>query len=215
MIPFDDIAFLRPPYLYGTTNYGGTFGYGTVYRVSPPAQKGGQWTETVPYSFDPGTNMGASAEGPVTFDGSGNMYGTTAFGGDLNCQGGFGCGVVFELSPQQGGTWTYANLYSFQGGNDGLVPTGFIVVDSQGSLYSTTQFGGGQSDGGTAFKLSPPQQEGETWTETTLHSFKAPASGGANGGLIRGKWGDLYGVTYLGGTGCPTQGCGTVFELQP
>ena len=124
--------------------------------------------------------------------------------------------VVFELSPQQGGTWTYANLYSFQGGNDGLVPTGYIVIDGKGSLYSTTQLGGGGSNAGIAFKLSPPVQQGDPWTETVLHSFKAPIDSGDNGGLIWGKWGDLYGVTYLGGSkGCQREGCGTVFELQP
>src|SRR6202166_1900658 len=106
--------------------------------MSPPAKKGGAWTETVVFSFDAGTNLGTGPEGPVTFDESGNMYGTTVFGGDLNCAGGAGCGVVFELSPQQGGTWTYANLYSFQNGNDGAYPQGHIVIDSKVDLYSTT-----------------------------------------------------------------------------
>jgi uncharacterized repeat protein (TIGR03803 family) len=215
-IPYAGVTFDQKGNLYGTTNYGGSIGYGAVYRVSPPTQKGGPWTETVVYSFDRGTNMGSNPEGPVTFDQSSNLYGTTAFGGDLNCQAGYGCGVVFELSPQAGGTWAYTNLYSFQGGNDGLVPTGYIVIDRKGSLYSTTQLGGGGSNAGIAFKLSPPVQQGDPWTETVLHSFKAPDDSGDNGGLIWGKWGDLYGVTYLGGArGCQREGCGTVFELQP
>jgi len=207
--PWAGITLDQKGNFYGTTNYGGTYGYGTVYRVSPPAQKSGPWTETVLYSFDPATNMGASAEGPVTFDGSGNMYGTTAFGGDLNCQGGYGCGVVFELT-EAGGTWTYANLYSFPGGNDGLNPGGYIVIDPKGRLYSTTQLGGG-SNAGIAFRLSPPVQKGDPWTETVLHTFKGTDDEGDNGGLIWGKWGDLYGVTYAGGV----YGAGTVFELQP
>ena len=211
--PFAGVTLDQKGNVYGTTNYGGTYGYGTVYRVSPPTQKGGAWTETVLYSFNPGTNIGASPSGPLTFDGSGNIYGTTVFGGDLNCSGGFGCGVVFELT-EAGGTWTYTNLYSFQDGNDGAVPSGNIVIDSKGNIYSTTTAGGG-SKAGIAFKLSPPQQKGGAWTETTLHTFKAPAGAGDNGGLTWGKWGDLYGVTYLGGTGCPGSGCGTVFELQP
>jgi len=214
-VPFAGVTFDQMGNLYGTTDGGGTYGYGTVYRLSPPAQKGGSWTETVLYSFDPGT-LGDLPGGPVTFDESGNMYGTTVFGGDLNCSGGFGCGVVFELSPQQRGTWTYTNLYSFQGGGDGAYPKGHIVMDSKGDLYSTTTAGGGgQGYSGTAFKLTPPPQKGDAWTETVLHSFKVPEDTGANGGLTWGKWGDLYGVTYLGGTGCPGNGCGTVFELQP
>jgi len=74
--PFAGVTLDQKGNVYGTTNYGGTYGYGTVYRVSPPTQKGGAWTETVLYSFNPGTNIGASPSGPLTFDGSGNIYGT-------------------------------------------------------------------------------------------------------------------------------------------
>ena len=110
--------------LYGTTNYDGAYGYGAVYRVSPPKKKGRTWTETVLYSFDSGNDIGANPIGPVTFDVSGNMYGTTGAGGDHNCQAGYGCGVVFELSPpsKKGDAWIYATLYAFQGGDDGIIP---------------------------------------------------------------------------------------------
>jgi len=176
------------------------------YRVSPPTQKGGPWTETVLYSLDRGTDMGSNPEGPVTFDESGNMYGTTAFGGDLNCSGGFGCGVVFELSPQTGGTWTYTNLYSFQGGSDGAEPMCLLVFDTNGNLYGTASTG--FSVAGSAFRLSPPATDGTAWTETTLHAFTASGPGD---GLARGKWHGLYGVTYSGGK----YNGGVVFELQP
>jgi hypothetical protein len=213
--PFAGVTFDQNGYLYGTTNYGGTFGYGAAYRLTPPAKKDQPWTEAALYSFDPGTNMGASPSGPVTFDESGNMYGTTAFGGDLNCSGGFGCGVVFELT-EAGGTWTYTNLYSFHAGSDGAEPRGYIVIDRKGDIYSTTTSGGeGNGSAGIAFKLSPPAQTGDGWTETVLHRFKGPGETGANDGLIWGKWGDLYGATALEGKGCQGEGCGTVFELQP
>jgi hypothetical protein len=216
--PFAGVVFDQKGNLYGTTNYGGIFGYGNAYRVSPPAKKGRPWTEAVLYSFDRGTNMGSSPEGPLLFDGSGNLYGTTGFGGDLNCQAGFGCGVVFELSPlaKNGNPRAYTNLYSFQSGSDGNYPSGAMVFDSTGHLYGITQEGGGGTGySGIAFKLSPPAQKGDAWTETVLHRFIAPEGAGPAEGITWGKWNDLYGVTYLGGTGCPTQGCGTVFELQP
>jgi uncharacterized repeat protein (TIGR03803 family) len=212
--PFAGVTFDQNGDLYGTTNWGGTLGSGAVYRLTPPATKRQPWTEAVLYSFAQDGPMGSHPGGPVTFDASGNMYGTTAFGGDLNCSGGFGCGVVFQLT-EAGETWTYTNLYSFQCGSDGANPAGYMVVDNKGNLYSTTTVCGGGSDAGSAFKLTPPSQNGDPWTETVLHRFVAPAGAGAVGGLVWGKWNDLYGVTYLGGTGCPTQGCGTVFELRP
>ena len=213
--PHAGVTFDQDGNLYGTTYAGGGFDWGAVYCLTHPIKEGQLWTESVLYSFDPSNADIIRPEGPVTFDESGNMYGTTVLGGDLNCQSGAGCGVVFELSPQQGGTWTYTNLYSFQGGNDGVKPTGYMVMDSKGSLYSTTEEGGGGNGAGIAFKLSPPSQKRDAWTEIVLHSFKAPVGDGDHGGLIWGKWGDLYGVTYFGGKGCQGWGCGTVFELQP
>jgi uncharacterized repeat protein (TIGR03803 family) len=213
--PFAGVTFDQKGNLYGTTNYDGTYGYGVVYRVSPPKQKGGSWTETVLYSFDRVGDIGADSGGPVTFDGSGNLYGTTGAGGDLNCQGGFGCGVVFELLPpvQKGGAWTYATLYAFQGGNDGIDPSGYMVFDNQGNLYGTTQVGGGATEGGTVYRLKPPTHKGSAWTETVLHGFIFGSGDGAvPDGLTWGKWNYLYGVTGEGGL---CLGCGTAFELQP
>lgn len=214
--PFAGVTFDQKGNLYGTTNYGGTFGYGVAYRLAPPAKKGQSWIETVLYSFNPSNNIGSSPEGPVIFDGSGNMYGTTAFGGDLNCAGGFGCGVVYELSPptQKGRDWTYTTLYAFTGGNDGAIGGSALLFDSEGNLYGTTTEG--YTFAGTAFRLSPPANGGGPWTETTLHGFTGKNGDGAvPNGLTWGKWGNLYGVTGEGGSGCQRLGCGTVFEVRP
>ena len=214
--PFAGVTLDQKGNVYGTTDGGGIYDFGTAYRFSPPVRKGHAWTETVLYSFDRSANIGSMPGGPVIFDGAGNMYGTTVFGGDLNCSGGFGCGVVFELSPpaQDGQTWTYATLYAFQGGDDGSTPTGYMVFDQKGNLYSTTQTGGGGNGGyaGIAFRLSPPAQRGDAWTETVLHRFQPPGGVAPNDGLTFGRWGDLYGVTWYGGH---CQECGTVFEVRP
>jgi uncharacterized repeat protein (TIGR03803 family) len=213
--PFAGVTFDATGNLYGTTWEGGSYGWGAVYRISPPKKKGQGWKETVLYSFDTANYDIISPEGPVAFDTSGNLYGTTPLGGDLNCQGGYGCGVVFELAPprEEIRAWTYTTLYEFQGSNDGIDPQGYMVFDSQENLYSTT-YGGGKTLGGTAFRLSP---SGGSWTETELHWFPENKKDGSEPaeGLTWGKWGDLYGVApYGGGTGCYF-GCGTVFELQP
>lgn len=211
-LPFAGVTFDGSGNLFGTTWNGGSANGGAVYRVSPPRKKGDGWSETVVHSFvDP--SDGARPTGPLTFDSAGNIYGTTYSGGDLSCQG-TGCGVVFELAPPNGrdGTWTYTMLYAFQGGNDGIGPEGCIVFDAKGNLYSTTIVGGVPL-GGTAFRLSPPTG-GRAWTETMLHEFPANKKDGYEpaGGVTWGKWGDLYGVDFVGGD-CET--CGTVFELKP
>jgi uncharacterized repeat protein (TIGR03803 family) len=215
--PFAGVTFDQEGNLYGTTFRGGTADWGAVYGLRHPTKKGQPWTETVLYSFDQSNEDVISPEGPVAFDPSGNLYGTTALGGDLSCQGGLGCGVVFELSPpaKTGEAWTYATLYAFQGGDDGITPTGYLVFDSEGDLYGTTEVGG-QAQGGTVYQLKPPSPNDGAWTETVLHAFTGSNGDGdlPESGLTWGKWSDLYGVTLEGGK-CQSPGCGTAFELQP
>src|SRR6202041_1163574 len=95
--------------LYGTTDVGG-LGWGTVFELSPNG-KGGR-NEAVLYTFTGGQDGGIPASSPVIFDSVGNLYGTTAYGGNLACPSGVGCGVVFELSLV-GGAWIENVLYSF------------------------------------------------------------------------------------------------------
>lgn len=104
--------------------------------MSPGAN--GKWTETVLYSFD--GNDGAYGIGNVVFDKAGNLYGTTFGGGGTACE--FGCGVVFELSPNSIGSWTYTVLYRFTGGSDGADPYAGLAIDAAGNLYGTATFGG-------------------------------------------------------------------------
>src|ERR1700685_727340 len=72
-------------------------------------------------------------------DAKGNLYGTASQGGSGAC---FGCGIVFELSPGSGGTWTETIIHTFSGNPDGSSPTGALVFDGKGNLYGTTQIGG-------------------------------------------------------------------------
>jgi uncharacterized repeat protein (TIGR03803 family) len=158
--------------------------------------------ETVLYSFAGGHSDGRRPEAGLIADSSGNLYGTTEFGGASNV------GVVFKLSP--GGTETV--LYSFMGGSDGSFPgTSGLIADSSGNLYGTTEEGA-MFDEGVVFKVSP------SGTETVLYAFKGfPSDGQGPAGLIADSNGNLYGTTQVGGTRvvfCPS-GCGTVFKLSP
>ena len=193
--------------LYGTTIAGGKSGYGTVVKLSP----GG--TETVLYSFCslPNCTDGSFPIAGLIADSSGNLYGTTVFGGAS------GDGVVFKLTP--GGTETV--LYSFTGGSDGANPYAGLFADSSSNLYGTAEYGGARSclgmnvGCGVVFKLSP------SGTETVLYSFTGGSDGGnPTAGLIADSSGNLYGTTSAGasGSGCGGKfdfGCGVVFKLSP
>jgi len=86
--------------IYGTTEYGGTAGYGTVYELSPPSSPGGAWTETALHSF-----AGPPADGKFPWSSlivANGVYGTTENGGTGSCSAGGtleGCGVAFSLAP--------------------------------------------------------------------------------------------------------------------
>ncbi len=193
--------------LYGTTMYGGGSGCGgsgcgTVFNLQPPPSTQpstfGGWLETVLYAFQGGSDGANPGFGDLVFDESGNLYGTTSYGGNSNE------GAVFQLTPTGGG-WMENTLYSFTGLNDGGGPFGGVVLDQAGKLYGTTITGGGGY--GTVFELTP---SGSGWTETVLHSFQ----GGSDGGLpIGGLNQDNYGVTGTT-SAAGTHGGGTAYILN-
>lgn len=188
--------------LYGTTNFGGANGDGTVFEASPPASGHGAWTETVLFSFD--DTDGKFVADALIFDSKGNLYGTTNEGGAS------GDGTVFELSPPSGGgAWTETVLASFDG-TDGANPYAGLVVDAAGNLYGTTAKGGTQGDG-IVFRLSPPSGGGTAWVEKVLLNFKGSDGDYPFAGLTLGSGGDLYGVTGGGGK----FGDGVAFKLAP
>jgi uncharacterized repeat protein (TIGR03803 family) len=195
-----------------------------VYQLVPPKVGGGAWTENVIYTFLGGSD-GRQPSGGLVFDQTGNLYGTTSYGGNISPCGG-GCGTVFELSPpaQPGGAWTHTVLYTFQGSYDGSGP-GEVVFGPNGSLYGTTHIGG--SAGfyfscvgypnrndiacGTVFELTPPTKKGGSWTKIILYSFPSyPGDGQYPGSDITfDRLGNLYGTTGGGGT----SGYGIAYQL--
>src|SRR5271165_4007169 len=89
--------------LYGATAWGGFYGLGVVFELTPNSHGG--WSETVLYSFMGGSDVYAPY-GSLVFDAAGNLYGA-ALGGDK------GVGGVFRLKPTSGATWTETVLHSF------------------------------------------------------------------------------------------------------
>jgi hypothetical protein len=99
-------------------------------------------------------------------------------------------------------------LYSFQG-TDGSFP-GQLTFDAAGNIYGSA--GSGGAFGGNIFRLSLAADGG--WTETTLYSFTGGTDGGSDyRGVVVDGQGNLFGVTFVGGTALCR--CGTIFELSP
>jgi uncharacterized repeat protein (TIGR03803 family) len=194
--------------IYGTTVSGGAYGQGTVYKLT---RSGGGWVESILHDF------GAAGDGiqplhNVTFDASGNLYGTTSYGGANNN------GTVFQLVPSGSG-WTENILASFSlSGSAGGAPYAGLIIDQSGNLYGATSAnapGGGppngDGSGGAVFELMP---SGSGWTLKVLYSFFAAGGGyhcGPYGNLVMDAAGNLYGTTYSDGA----YGYGSVFKLTP
>jgi uncharacterized repeat protein (TIGR03803 family) len=140
--PAGKLTFDKPGNLYGTTCCGGSSGTGTVFELSPGS--GGVWSETVLYSFCLGDECasGSDPEEGVTFDKSGNLYGTTWEGGST------GYGVAFKLSP--GDDWTETVLYDFSappGAYLKISLLGPVSIDPLGNIYTTgTWWANGEGD---------------------------------------------------------------------
>jgi uncharacterized repeat protein (TIGR03803 family) len=192
--------------LYGTTFYGGANGVGTVYELK--RNPNGHWSEKVLHSFNIDGSDGYFTTASLAFDSSGNLYGTTFFGGATDD------GVVYELSPGTGGIWTEKILHSFlNDSGDGGFPRSGVILDAQGDLYGTTP-NGGPNNYGTVYELIPAGDG--SWTENVLYLFGNTDGATPFGSLVLDSKGNLYGTTSAGGgsSAICQYGCGGVFELK-
>jgi uncharacterized protein YceK len=227
-IPLGGLVFDHAGNLWGTTEsaYGNNTILSTAYELSPG--KDGKWKETALYPFT-GNSTGWLSMNGLTIDASGNLYGTTFYGGN-------GAGLVYELTPQKKGPPVETVIYEFQlcGENscpDGIEPWGGLAFDSAGNLYGTTTYGGGQGGYcesgnvdvgcGTVFKLSPAGNN--TWNYSIVYASPGGSAGEflTDDRLFVASDGAIYGTTFDGGDpngNCPQEildlgGCGTVFKL--
>jgi uncharacterized repeat protein (TIGR03803 family) len=196
--PFGGVIRDEAGNLYGTTSEGGLHNrFGTVFELT---LSGSEHLYSFKHSPD-----GDSPWGQLFRDSSGNLYGTTYYGGKNGCGNVTGtCGGVFEISSAG-----ESMIYSFgDSSTDGAYPEGGLIGDATGNLYGTAS-AGGEYGYGTVFKLSKATG---TWEETILYNFTGLADGAyPAGSLIRDSHGNLYGTTPGGGS----YGAGTVFRLTP
>jgi uncharacterized repeat protein (TIGR03803 family) len=199
--------------LYGSIGTG-DYSLGAIGELSPGS---GAWTYTQLYSFcaQNGCPDGLNPQAPPIWDSHGNLWGTTLEGGigrPACANDASGCGVVYEMTPNGDGTWTYNTIHQFASSStDGQFPGGGLVMDASGNFYGGTETGGTHNDG-TIFKFS---NVGGTWQQKILYEFSNCLQGcGVQGTLARDKAGNLYGTAF-GGPGNCGLSCGVVFKLAP
>jgi uncharacterized repeat protein (TIGR03803 family) len=187
--------------LYGTTFGGGKTssnctGCGTIFRLTPSG------ILTTLYSFCSltGCSDGQTPSAGLIGDATGNLYGTTADGGEDVL------GVVFKIHADGTG---YTVLHTFTGGFDGGFPQASLSADPSGNLYGTTQIGG-ENGAGPVFKLAP---DGSNFAVLYTFCNLASCADGSEplGGVILDADGNLYGTTVEGGV----NNSGAVFALTP
>jgi uncharacterized repeat protein (TIGR03803 family) len=170
--------------LYGGTSFGGEYGLGSVFELTPNGSGGYTYKQMFSLNGGPG---GSFIQG-LTIDNQGNLYGWTSSGGS-----GYSYGNVFELSLGSEG-WVMSNAYAFTGLNDGMDPTG-VVVDSAGNVYGTTHISyEPQLQYGTFFELTTNNNQ---WFEQTLFGFNGAHDtkyGEYPAALATDKKGNFYGT---------------------
>jgi uncharacterized repeat protein (TIGR03803 family) len=178
---YGDLVFDQQGNIYGTTPYGGAgsgcdASCGVVYKLSVSTG----WTESILYRFTGGDDGGYPYAG-VIFDATGNLYGTTEYGGTETE------GVVYKLSPSGSG-WTESVVYNF------TFPFGEpysgLIFDQAGNLYGAT------SEGTAPFvyELTPA---GDAWTFNQLYQFENTYVGPL-AKLTMDPAGNLYGTVADG-----------------
>ena len=172
--------------LYGTTNRGGSYGYGTVYSIDPAGN------EIVLHSFGGSAGDGVQPEAGLV-DVDGTLYGTTSGGGMAN-----NGGTVFSITQ----TGTEKVLYSFTfSGTGGAAPVA-ALTNVNGTLYGTT--GAGAKGYGTVFSITTDG------TFKPLHEFGNGHDGKNPQAALLSVKNTLYGTTVYGGA----SGSGTVFRIS-
>lgn len=182
--------------LYGSTVIGGKYTCGTVFELTAKSKP--PWPESVLYNFGCYAD-GKSPHGGVTFDKSGNLYGTTVAGGTGGYCASDGCGTLYRLTSKGESV-----LHNFSSGKDGFGPGGGVIFDRAGAIYGTTP-DGGKGNEGVIYQVS------SSGHEKILHAFTGGKDGGVGSlGLLLLHGSALYGVTEIGGA----NNAGTVYRLS-
>ncbi len=184
--------------LYGTTADGGTTGYGTVFKLTPPAAGSTTWTQTLLKSFAGGSD-GANPHAGLVKDAAGYLYGSTSTGGSYDG------GVLFRLRKSTlSSSWIYSKLRSFRSTDGGAPADWPLTLAPTGVIYSTL-------GSNVVYSLTPPVSPAISWTFKKIYTFSGAIGYYPGGPLSLDPSGTLYGANEYGGS----YGYGTFYKLSP
>ncbi len=201
--------------IFGAIGPGDYFGLGAIGELTPSS---GGWTYAQLYSFtcQPSCANGYGPLDPPIWDGKGSLWGTLFQGGigrpactnDTD-----GCGVIYAMTPNGDGTWTYRVIHRFASSpTDGQFPDAGLTLDAAGNFYGDTE-GGGTHNLGIIFKFSVA--EGKV-KGGAIYNFSSCSTGCyPEGTLAIDKAGNLYGMAQGGANSCGGLSCGVVYKLAP
>ena len=196
--PFGALVQASDGNFYGTTEYGGAYGNGTVFKITPAGSL------TTLYSFTGGNDGGNPFNVTLVEGSNGNLFGTTSYGGPYGYNG----GTIFCIT-KTGSLLTLHSFTPYDTTGNGFVPFAGLTMGSDGNFYGTTLEGGANGTG-TVFSMT------SSGVFTTLYSFSAVDSNYENADgrrpeapLVQASDGNLYGTTEAGGP----NGSGTFFRI--
>jgi uncharacterized repeat protein (TIGR03803 family) len=183
--PYANPTLGRDGYFYGNTALGGTFNFGTLYKMDRVGNV------TVLYNFTGGADSENPYAAPIQAT-DGNFYGTTI--------GNVGpiYPTVYKLSP----SGAFSTIYTFP--TSDAIPWGGLIQASDGNLYVNSQDGGTNGCGAITTLTT-------AGVVKATYSFDCTSGGAPIAKLVEATDGNLYGTTAGGGT----HGRGTVFRLNP
>jgi len=165
---------------HGTTQSGGSTGFGTVFEISPA----GAFTSLAVFTGGTGALPGSTPTGGLFLRGDGCLYGVTSGGGA------YFQGTLFRVAPDGSVAW----LDSFSGRGEGSVPNNGLVIASDGFVY------GGDST--AIYRLNPPPVV-LTAPATDVLVNSATLNGSVTGQLYSGTAHFEYGLTTAYGSTTP------------
>jgi len=188
---------------------------GAIGELSPSSSG---WIYTQLYSICDEYNCpdGFDPLAPPIWDSKGNLWGTMFQGGigrPACTNDSEGCGVIYAMTPNGDGTWTYHVIHRFASSpTDGQFPDAGLTLDAAGNFYGDTE-GGGTHNLGIIFKFSVA--EGKV-KGGAIYNFSSCSTGCyPEGTLAIDKAGNLYGMAQGGANSCGGLSCGVVYKLAP